>query len=99
MTKWQAELKRNKELKIAEAVKNPKSKLLRSGRKTSGDNTSIKTQIANKESLKSIKSNSSKPKPKNTGMRFEDAVKSSKVIESVRKNKNSFKNSNPNRRK
>ena len=90
MPNWQAELKRNKELKMAEAMQNPKSKLLRSGRKQSNSKTSVKTETANKESLRANKNSNQKPKTKNAGMRLEDAIKNPRIIESVRKNKSSF---------
>ena len=69
---------------------NPKSKLLRGGRKKSNSKISLKTELANKESNRINNSNNQKPKTSNAGMRFEDAIKTPKIIESVRNNKRKF---------
>ena len=92
ITTWQSELKRNKELKLAEAAQNPKSKTLRSGRKRSEKNANSKAALLTpSKKSKSESTKSARTEAKKTGMRFEDAINNKNIIDSARKMKNDRK--------
>ncbi len=95
ITAWQSSLKRNKELKMAEASQNPKSKMLRSGRKKTEKKASVKTALTSSE-LKKQEAETlkrSRVAAKKAGMRLEDAINNKSIVESVRKMKKDTKGS------
>ena len=84
---WQAELKLKKELKLAEAAKNPKSRTLRSGRKQSQKNMNSKSELLSGKKTGDKKTAPVKSKrtvTKDTNLRMEDAIKDKNIIAAAR---------------